>query len=246
MSRFLFSQMQVSQRSCHFWFCFKGGQGAGRCLGVALLTRCLSSQPPRTGGSGSGRSSEVAGKEKGPPHQGLRRWPCVLVSGQAVGPKLLEHAGRAWREAVYFPGLGPFLLRPCSRPQAARFTPTGSRSERVGRPRAVQRLLSWPLSCPQPSWSRVSSRPPWSLTDSERHCIEVTLMGQGCVGPWSVKSRKVEVREIRVRIPTLPFLSRMALGKWNPAASVPPTVKWDSNRTFLIDREDNMISVESI
>lgn len=141
LSRFLFSQMQVSQRSCHFWFCFKGGQGAGRCLGVAVLTRCLSSQPPRRGGSGSGRSSEVAEEEKGLPHQGLCRWPWVLVSGQALGPKLLEHAGSARREAVYFPGLEPFRLRPCSRPQAARFTPTGSRSERVGKPRAIQRLL---------------------------------------------------------------------------------------------------------
>lgn len=61
------------------------------------------------------------------------------------------------------------------------------------------------------------------------------LMGWGCVGPWSVKSRKVEVREIRVGILTSPFLGRMTLGKWNPVASVPPTVKWDSNRAFLND-----------
>lgn len=70
LSRFLFSQIQVSQRSCHFWFCFKGGQGAGKCLGAAVLTRHLSSRPPRLGGSGSGRSSEVAEKEKGLPCQG--------------------------------------------------------------------------------------------------------------------------------------------------------------------------------
>ena len=71
LSGFLFPQMRVSQRSCHFWFCFKGGQGAGRCLGAAVLTRRLSSQPPRQGGSGSGRSSKVVVKEKGLLCQGL-------------------------------------------------------------------------------------------------------------------------------------------------------------------------------
>lgn len=56
---------------------------------------------------------------------------------QALGPDLLEHAGSAHRAAVYFPGPKPFRLRPGSRPQAARITHTGLRSERVGKPRAI-------------------------------------------------------------------------------------------------------------
>lgn len=69
-------------------------------------------------------------------HNGFGCWSLA----QALGPDLPEHAGSAWREAVYFPGPKPFRLRPCSRPRAARITPTGSRSERVGKPRAIHDL----------------------------------------------------------------------------------------------------------
>lgn len=41
-----------------------------RCVGAAVLTRHLSSQPPRPSGSGA-ESSEVVEKEKGLPCQGL-------------------------------------------------------------------------------------------------------------------------------------------------------------------------------
>lgn len=57
---------------------------------------------------------------------------------QALGPDLLEHAGSTRREAVYFPGPKSFRLRPCSRRQAARITPIGLRSERVGKPKVIQ------------------------------------------------------------------------------------------------------------
>lgn len=138
MSRFLFSHLQVSQRSCHFWFCFKGGQGAGKCLGAAVLTRHLSSQPPRRGGSGSGRSSEAAEKEKVLLCQAGDDGRGCWSPAQALGPDLLEHAGSTRRGAVYFPGPKSFRLRPCSRSQAARITPIGSRSERVGKPTVIQ------------------------------------------------------------------------------------------------------------
>lgn len=134
----------VSQRSCHFWFCFKGGQGAGRCLGAAVLTRRLASQPPRQGGRGSGRRSGWWRRGRGGPARAWAEGRGGWSPAQALGPELPEHAGSAGREAVYFPGLKPFWLRPCSRPRAASSTPTGSRSERVGKPRATQRLLQRP------------------------------------------------------------------------------------------------------
>ncbi|XP_021101944.1 jun dimerization protein 2 isoform X2 [Heterocephalus glaber] len=36
------SEIRVSQRSCHFWFHSKTGQGAERCSGAVVLTRHLS------------------------------------------------------------------------------------------------------------------------------------------------------------------------------------------------------------
>lgn len=70
--------------------------------------------------------------------------PLVLSSRSMPGMQ----AGRLF----IFLACSPFGPRPCSRPQAARSTPTGSRSERVGRPRLPNDFSSglglWATSSP--------------------------------------------------------------------------------------------------
>lgn len=64
---------------------------------MAVLTSSLSSQPPRRGGAGQGETQRWW----------RRRRLCYqdLVSGQALGPKLLEHAGSAQRGCLFsWPG----------------------------------------------------------------------------------------------------------------------------------------------
>lgn len=71
---------------------------------MAVLTSCLSSQPPRRGRAGQGETRRWRRRRR-LYYQDLCRWPWVLVSGQALGPKLLEHAGSAQRGCLFsWPG----------------------------------------------------------------------------------------------------------------------------------------------
>lgn len=60
---------------------------------------------PEGVGVGQGEAPRRCRKRRGLPYEGLCRWPWALVSGQALRPKLPEHAGSAQRGCLFsWPG----------------------------------------------------------------------------------------------------------------------------------------------